>query len=162
MKIKVCSDRYAVVEIASGQYTAIISFGWALQPLPRDHLELMIADKTPLRSCDNAPLATGEQILSLIEFAKTLREESRLLIFSTKGRSRCSAAALIVQVARGVSESKALETLLAGCPKAHPNGWMLRLADAIMGTKLFGYCRRANIVKWEAKGQPEQTETAEA
>lgn len=168
MNIKVCSLKYAPKELMTGQYHALISIGHpdgiehVEGPAPRDRLDLRIGDVTPFRyGRVRYPLMTGEQCLQLIDFAKTLREEQLLLIHCKQGRSRSTAAALIVQAARGVSETKALETLLAGCPKAHPNGWMLRLCDAILGTKLFGYCRRAGIVKWEAKGQPVQEETAE-
>ncbi len=154
MKIKPCSLKFAPKFLASGQYQACVSIGHpngtehVEGPCPRLRLNLGVADVTPFRG-SLRPMFTGEQCMELIAFAKSLPAHvENVLVHCKRGRCRSTAAALIIQVARGMDEAAALKQLLEETPKAAPNGWMLRIADAILGTELFGVCKKAGSIKW--------------
>lgn len=153
VQVKCCSLKYAPKLLATGKFTACISIGHpngtehVEGPCPRLRLNLNVADVTPFRGTMR-PLFTAEQCMELIDFARALPADANVLIHCKQGRSRSTAAMLILLVALKIAESVAIKLLLAETPKANPNGWMLRVADAILGTKLFGTCKKAGCLKW--------------
>lgn len=154
LAIKVCSLEYADMLLATGDYSALVSIGhpacheFCDGEIPGQTLRLGIWDKTPWRGRRERPLATGNQIQDLIDFAAGIPQDARVLVHCKKGRSRSTAAALIIHVARGERPETAIAELLRGAPKSNPNGWMLKLADAILDTRIFHAAMHAEIVKW--------------
>lgn len=159
-RIKVCSLDYARRLLDTGDFNALVSIGHprgdehVLKPWPDYSLSLGFYDSTPYRG-KGRPLFSGEDGISLINFARRLPDDVSLLVHCKRGRSRSSAAALICLVARGHNENTAIfDYLLPMAPKSNPNGWMLRVADAIMGSRLFDACHAAGIVKWIQQRDP--------
>jgi predicted protein tyrosine phosphatase len=160
--LKICSLRYARRLLDTGEFDNLISIGkpggyeHVNQPWPHRSLSLEFWDSTPARG-SGRPLFSGEQAIDLINFARTAAVDATFLIHCKAGRSRSSAAALIVMRALGHSEWTAIEYLLVGAPKSNPNGWMLKVADAVMGTHLFDTAWRSGIVKWANAREPAPT-----
>ena len=159
----VASVKYVNKLIESKQFDTLISIchpngiddlpyvgtDWAGNKLPHG-LVVGIPDNTPFsRDRKGLGLPTGEQVLRVIEFARSLPDGAQVLLHCKRGRSRSPAVLLTVLAARGMMEKEAVRQLLTNCPKATPNGWILKLADAILDVKLFHYASLAGIVKWK-------------
>jgi predicted protein tyrosine phosphatase len=151
----IASLRFADRILADGKWDALISIGHpngtenCVRRAPRSLIIGMWDDCPYWRRIRGLP--TGEHVLKIIDFARSLNAGDRLLVHCKKGRSRSTASLLIVLAARGVREPEAVEALLANAPKATPNGWLLKLGDALLGTDLFHEAWERRIVKWERK-----------
>lgn len=149
----VASLRFADKLLASGKFDALISIGhpngtencarrakWSLM--------LNMWDITPFRGRRKGLLPIGEDVLKVVEFAQALPAGSRLLVHCKKGRSRSTATLLTALVSRGLGENEAVDALLSQHPRSCPNGWLLKLADAILETFIFDAADSRGIVKW--------------
>lgn len=151
---RLCSLPYADGLIRTGEYQALVSIGhpagneFCELEIPGATLRLGIWDKTPYRGRRERALATGDQILDIIELARRLPSGCAVLCHCKKGRSRSAAASLILQAAIGFDEDAAVNYLLERHPRSTPNGWMLKLADAILDTTLFLAAKDRGCVKW--------------
>jgi predicted protein tyrosine phosphatase len=74
---------------------------------------------------------TSEQVAEILRFGHALPREARLAVHCFSGRSRSTAAALIVLSAHlgAGREEKAGELVLAASPEASPNRLMISLAE---------------------------------
>lgn len=152
MEITLSSFRKLAAKVQERGWTAVVSIanhdgtmGHVVPDLKC--LTLAIADVYPARTNDK-PLCTGDDILRLVKFAREDLEDSDRVIFQCgKGKSRSTAAAMIVLRARGGKDRAAVKAVLevAGEGRCTPNAWMLRLADAIMGSGLLRECRRLEV-----------------
>jgi len=114
----------------------------------KEMLTLEMWDTTPLHRGKREGMPRVNDVRMIIRFAHSLRSSDLVLFHCMAGRSRSTAAALIVLATRGSPESMAVDTLLAAAPKSTPNGWLLALADSMLGTKLFIECTNRGILKW--------------
>lgn len=94
-------------------------------------------------------LASGLHILALTDLAIRLPNHARVLVHCGAGCCRSTAAAMILLTAAGWPDHVAVEKVrrLKG-GGGIPNGWMLKLADALHGTKLFDTCAESGNTKW--------------
>ena len=149
----IASLRFADKFMATGEWTSLVSIG---HPNGTENCVLRAPHSLVLNMWDDAPywrrvrgLPRGEDVLRLITFAREIHPGERLLLHCKAGRSRSTASAMIVMAARGLSEEYCLAALLRNGRKATPNGWLLKLADALLDTSLFAAAKEAGIVKWK-------------
>lgn len=94
-------------------------------------------------------LANAYHILKLTELAIALPNHARVLVHCGAGCCRSTAAAMILLVAAGWTDHAAVQKVRAlKNGGGIPNGWMLKLADALFGCDLFGYCTESGNTKW--------------
>lgn len=118
-------------------------------------LWLMMYDVLPHRKAHKG-LPTGNDILKIIDFAKSLPKDANVLVHCAAGRSRSPAAGIIMLAAIGMGPRMATAKIFVLAPKSNPNGWMLKLADIILDWDprktdekgLFDVCESYHRVKW--------------
>jgi predicted protein tyrosine phosphatase len=137
--LKTC-DRF----MKEREFAGLVSIAPHCESRAPKTLLLSFPDTTPHRKPYKG-LATGSDVLSVIELARSI--EGDLMIHCAKGRSRSTAMALIAMKARGMSGSEACADLFQRYPKSDPNGWVLKLGDIFLGSNLFALCS-SHRVKW--------------
>jgi len=158
LRLKIVSQDEAIKFLSvEHAWDALISIGprdpnKLFQYLPPRYVYFAFNDLTPWeeKSLDGLDgLATAADVLQLVRFGATLGNCSRVLIHCDVGCCRSTAAAMVLLVAVGWTDHAAVEAIrkLTG-GGGIPNGWLLKLADAIFGTDLFGICARSGDTKW--------------
>ena len=150
MDIRVCSARRRESWVNSGRYPAWLSLNGDGMETPGVQVcSVFVHDVTPFLLPQKRTLMTGEQMHLVIRFLQET-VDLPILINCQAGRSRSTASAVIakyIREGRG-SEYIAAKWLFNEFPKSTPNGWFLKLADAILGTHLFPACENVGFVKW--------------
>lgn len=145
--VDISSHNRAAQKLESGGYTALVAIGPPYSDkVLATTLRLTFPDTTPNRKPLNG-MATGLDILRLIQFCRKLTPQDKVLIYCQRGKSRSTAVALIAMHCLGMNEDGCVRSLFGRYPKSWPNGWVLKLADAILGCSLFDSCKRVNV-KW--------------
>ena len=160
MKIRIASYRRARKRIERGErLDALVSICGPnnekiLTPLPGQtemlYLHLPMNDVLPHRKAYKG-LPTGNDVLKIIEFARSLPEDASVLVHCAAGRSRSPAAGIIMLAATGTLSRMAVQQIFDSAPKSNPNGWILKLADVILDSSdrgLFHACETHHKVKW--------------
>ena len=151
--VTITGYRKADIYLANGWHDAMVSIsdpGGTKRGVLRTGRDLLLDfhDSWPQRGRKENGMATEDQVCELISFAIALPNNSRCLIHCGRGKSRSTAAALVVWAARNrgdAAEGAAVRQLFAQAPGSTPNGWVLTLADQLMGTNLIAKCRRYRI-----------------
>ena len=163
--VRVCSMRYADRLLRRGGYDCLISIAGSdaknhCKRRAKRNLLLDFDDTTPWRK--RLRLMTGEQMVQIIDFAESIQPDERCLVHCRAGRSRSPAVGIVIAFVR-MTPRRETDTAVSwiACkyvadrhPQADPNGWVLRLADAILGLGLQSslYCNAAKCfgkgVKW--------------
>jgi len=96
-------------------------------------------------------LPTANHILQIIRLAQSLPKDSRVLLHCAAGNSRSVSAGIIMLRAQGRSDEESIAEVFRLRRRANPNGWMLKLADILLGSNLFDICEKSPYrVKWYA------------
>jgi predicted protein tyrosine phosphatase len=130
--------RYADRLLRRGGWDCLVSIAGSdglhhCQRRAKKTLLLDFDDTTPWRK--RRRLMTGEQMVQLVEFANQIGPEERCLVHCRAGRCRSPAAAIVVHCVRFGNITKACSDIAEQVPKASPNGWVLALADAVLGNQ---------------------------
>lgn len=116
---------------------------------PKEVLFLDFNDRTPWEGTGLSGLATGQHVVLIIDFARRLQKQDHVLIHCGAGSCRAPAAAIVLLAACGWPSREAVESVFTSKGgQARPNGWVLKLADAILDTDLFRQCCVYERVKW--------------
>jgi len=118
-----------------GRYDALLSIsdvGCENRPIGRCNKTLLLNldDTWPGRKESWLP-ATHDQIATICNFSRIIKDHTMVLCHCGRGRSRSTAAAIIMLIARGIAPEAACKAVFAACPKATPNGWMLHLMEGM-------------------------------
>ena len=136
--IRVCSLRWADRLLGTGRYDALLSIGKTdgsmhCSLLAKKNLLLDFHDETPWHGRMRGRLMTGEDMVRLVRFAKSLEAEERCLIHCKGGRCRSVAAAVVMHYVRfREDEVAACRYVAERVQKGTPNGWVLAVADAVL------------------------------
>jgi len=117
-----------------------------------NRLTLQVGDITPkLMGTKSGKLMTGEQMIHVLDYLNHWkRRGGNLLVNCTAGRSRSTATAMVAHfVLHQQEEHVSVDWLFLNYPRSKPNGWILKLADNIIGSDLFGTTERLAFVKWD-------------
>lgn len=112
-------------------------------------LRLDFSDQTPWEP-DAKNLAASDTVFSLVRFAGQLPESASVLIHCGAGCCRSTASAMVLLVAAGWHDYQAVYEVrkIKQQRNCIPNGWLLKLADAMLDTNLFATCRATGQTKW--------------
>jgi predicted protein tyrosine phosphatase len=88
-------------------------------------------DDTSDPSDDRAP--TDADVEQIVDLARSLREDDRLLVLCAGGYGRSTSAGLICRAVGGAEPAAALAETIADRPQATPNRLMIARADAVLG-----------------------------
>lgn len=155
LQLKIVSQDEAIKLLSvEHKWDALVSIGPKdpddlFQYLPPHCVHLSFNDLTPWEEKNLDGLATAADVLKLVCFGESLGNWSRVLIHCGAGCCRSTAAAMVLLVAVGWTDCAAVEAIrkLKG-GGGIPNGWLLKLADAMFGTDLFGICAKSGNTKW--------------
>ena len=153
-------DARTILQGEQGQsyFQNIISFGGSREPMPV-FVEAHPAPRKLYVACDDvswpSPIAermgylqpTRADVSRLLAFCETV--EGHVLLHCAEGKSRSTAAALVLMVLQQGpgSEQRAVEHLLQIRPVAEPNAIIIALADEMMGRE--GALIDAFEARWE-------------
>lgn len=158
LQIKITSQEEAVKILSNRchNFDALVSMGtyeddprFLFDYKPRVVVHLVVNDLTPWEKHAIGNLASASDILALVDLAEELKNNARVLIHCGAGCCRSPAAAMVLLVAAGWPDHVAVEKVrkLKG-GGGIPNGWLLKLADALFDTQLFKYCAESGNTKW--------------
>jgi len=149
--VTIASLKTADKLLADGAYDALVSIGFD----GKEHCELRTGtdcvmdfyDVTPVSIRHRDRLPTAGDAMELIAFGRKLWDGARVLSHCKQGRSRSTAAALILYMAHGLTSVEAAGKLFTEFPKSQPNWHLLGIADHLLDTNCLGVCR----THWQVK-----------
>lgn len=155
LQLKIVSQDEAVKLLSSEhKWDGLVSIGptdpkQLFRYLPSHYVHLSMNDLTPWEQKNVDGLASAADVLKLVWFGESLGNWSRILIHCGAGCCRSTAAAMALLAAVGWTDQAAVEKVrqIKG-GGGIPNGWLLKLSDAIFGTDLFGICATSGNTKW--------------
>ena len=143
------SDLYSADNILkTGNYDALLSIGmpdgkrFCSESAPNT-LRIGIYDVTPTvidrktKKWRLNDLPPTDDIIRIVDWGKALTDEM-VLVHCHRGKSRSTAAGLIICVASGMSENEAVEHIHKNRKQATPNWYILAVADQLMNTNILG------------------------
>ena len=143
--ITISGWRWADRHIASKRYGAMVSISDRTgdkRGVERAAHNLLIDfdDSWPGRKDEIHKLATAKDVSSLFEFGRSLPHGTAVLCHCGRGRSRSTAAAIVMLIGHGLSPEEACKAVFACCTKATPNGWVIHLAESMIGKPIRPFC----------------------
>jgi len=140
--------------LTKGKFDAVISIGPFLEfsASPKYILRLGFNDRHPweMEGLNNLPRAV--HVLEICEFAERLPEGANVLIHCGAGHCRSTAAAIVLLACAGWEDKAAVEEVMRikdGTGK--PTGWLLWIADGLLGTRLFQMTALYYRMKWSER-----------
>lgn len=115
--------------------------------------KLQFDDVTPAMIRPRRMLATQGHVQQILDFGHHFASGD-ILVHCAKGRSRSTAAAIILAFAGGKTPDAAAAWLFDKYPQSTPNGWLLLLTDIICGTErdgLYAATAARGFVKWDRR-----------
>lgn len=151
LNLTICGRDEVQQRLDERRFDAIISIGctevW--RNTPPLVIRLDFSDQTPWEP-GAKNLATADTVLELVRFAGQLPDSASVLIHCGAGCCRSTAAAMVLLVAAGWHDYQAVYEVrkIKEYRNCIPNGWLLKLADAMLDTNLFSTCRATGQTKW--------------
>lgn len=150
--------KYATVpKLATGWHLSFqAGYGDFQIPDTVTYLLVDVSDSVPLIN-PRKGMMNGLHALQMVNFLEDFMRCSRrdlksryLLVSCGRGRSRSTAGALVAHTMIHRDEQRAVDWLFETYPKSTPNGWILKLADDLLGTNIFD-ATAERFVKWTEK-----------
>lgn len=138
IEIRICA--LSDVNQHASWFTHVISLTDSVNDFPilknnqAAHLKLSFGDVVPGDpTWGKAGAASQEQIEAILNFARNLPNNARVLVHCHAGVGRSPAAAMLVLMARGMLPQQAFDIIAEIRPQMWPNEWVLKLGSNALG-----------------------------